>query len=432
MDTPAWWNMGHRPVKFVDGVFPMDAPRVDMVFYTPFFGLFGSLGGPISEAGQDWMRENGPDAEHLDRDAEGARLSRGRSNTALAEQGAVLFHTLDLWATSRNNPVPRPAEGQRLVRELPRRLRAALRERPQLPRDAAARGHRLLHHAASDHPDRSACASTPTTRRCRSPAPTTSSATRRRRARPNDCGPQNRADLRGNRELGYLAPPLYGVWATAPYLHNGSVPNVWEVLKPADRKPLWQRKSKAPRWDQTGRVIMGYDTEHGGLRHREARLEVRRDPVPEPVAAQPVPVAVPALQSRRRSACSRWYDEILTALYSNVILAWNMLFPPTITNTDIENRKIFNAYMFGQGNGGHTLQLGAHRRGAQGAHRVPEDPVTTSGNGTCGGPQWAAAGACSAEWPGCARVAEGGGAAAPWLAGTKGTFVRGLVAPAPL
>jgi hypothetical protein len=28
MDTPAWWNMGHRPVKFVDGVFPMDAPRV--------------------------------------------------------------------------------------------------------------------------------------------------------------------------------------------------------------------------------------------------------------------------------------------------------------------------------------------------------------------------------------------------------------------
>ena len=33
----------------------------------------------------------------------------------------------------------------------------------------------------------------------------------------NDCGPQNRSDLRGNRELGYLAPPLYGVWATAPY-----------------------------------------------------------------------------------------------------------------------------------------------------------------------------------------------------------------------
>jgi hypothetical protein len=41
MDTPAWWNMGHRPVKFVDCVFPIDAPRVYIVFYTPFFGRFG-------------------------------------------------------------------------------------------------------------------------------------------------------------------------------------------------------------------------------------------------------------------------------------------------------------------------------------------------------------------------------------------------------
>jgi hypothetical protein len=37
------------------------------------------------------------------------------------------------------------------------------------------------------------------------------------------------------------------------------------------------------------------------------------------------------------------------------VLAWNVLFPPTITNTDIENRKIYNAYMYGQGNGGHAF-----------------------------------------------------------------------------
>src|SRR5262249_44495516 len=29
---------------------------------------------------------------------------------------------------------------------------------------------------------------------------------------------------------GYQAPPLDGVWATAPYLHNGSVPTVYDVL----------------------------------------------------------------------------------------------------------------------------------------------------------------------------------------------------------
>jgi hypothetical protein len=97
MDTPAWWNMGHRPAKFVDGVFPMDAPRVDMVFYTPFLGIFGSLGGPLSEAGQTWMRQHGPDLnqwiETLKAPAYPATI-----NTALAEQGAVLFHTADLWA----------------------------------------------------------------------------------------------------------------------------------------------------------------------------------------------------------------------------------------------------------------------------------------------------------------------------------------------
>ncbi len=35
----------------------------------------------------------------------------------------------------------------------------------------------------------------------------------------------------------YEARVLNGVWAVAPYLHNGSVPNLWELMKPAkDRK----------------------------------------------------------------------------------------------------------------------------------------------------------------------------------------------------
>ncbi len=35
---------------------------------------------------------------------------------------------------------------------------------------------------------------------------------------------------------GYKARPLAGVWATAPYLHNGSVPNLYEMLLPADQR----------------------------------------------------------------------------------------------------------------------------------------------------------------------------------------------------
>lgn len=33
----------------------------------------------------------------------------------------------------------------------------------------------------------------------------------------------------------YLARPLTGVWATAPYLHNGLVPTLWHLLHPAQR-----------------------------------------------------------------------------------------------------------------------------------------------------------------------------------------------------
>jgi mono/diheme cytochrome c family protein len=41
--------------------------------------------------------------------------------------------------------------------------------------------------------------------------------------------------------VGYLAPPLDGVWATAPYFHNGSVPTLWHVLHPAERPVVWRR-----------------------------------------------------------------------------------------------------------------------------------------------------------------------------------------------
>lgn len=36
---------------------------------------------------------------------------------------------------------------------------------------------------------------------------------------------------------GYVAKSLAGVWATAPYLHNGSVPTMLDLLKPANQRP---------------------------------------------------------------------------------------------------------------------------------------------------------------------------------------------------
>jgi len=40
--------------------------------------------------------------------------------------------------------------------------------------------------------------------------------------------------------LGYVAPPLDGVWATAPYLHNGSVPTIEALLDSTLRPTYWQ------------------------------------------------------------------------------------------------------------------------------------------------------------------------------------------------
>jgi hypothetical protein len=36
----------------------------------------------------------------------------------------------------------------------------------------------------------------------------------------------------------YESRALRGIWATAPYLHNGSVPNLWELLKPANQRTI--------------------------------------------------------------------------------------------------------------------------------------------------------------------------------------------------
>ncbi|HFE46098.1 MAG TPA: hypothetical protein ENJ18_11500, partial [Nannocystis exedens] len=40
---------------------------------------------------------------------------------------------------------------------------------------------------------------------------------------------------------GYVAPPLDGIWATAPFLHNGSVPNLELVLNSKARPTYWRR-----------------------------------------------------------------------------------------------------------------------------------------------------------------------------------------------
>lgn len=59
---------------------------------------------------------------------------------------------------------------------------------------------------------------------------------------------------------GYLAPPLRGVWASAPYFHNGSVPTLWDVLHPSERPQVWARRSNSDFDEQkVGMAVDRYD-----------------------------------------------------------------------------------------------------------------------------------------------------------------------------
>jgi mono/diheme cytochrome c family protein len=49
---------------------------------------------------------------------------------------------------------------------------------------------------------------------------------------------------------GYVAPPLDGVWATAPYLHNGSVPTIAALLDSSKRPQYWTRTFDSNDYDQ--------------------------------------------------------------------------------------------------------------------------------------------------------------------------------------
>ena len=48
---------------------------------------------------------------------------------------------------------------------------------------------------------------------------------------------------------GYIAPPLDGVWITAPYFHNGSVPTVEAVLSSKLRPAYWSRNYDSAQYD---------------------------------------------------------------------------------------------------------------------------------------------------------------------------------------
>ena len=48
---------------------------------------------------------------------------------------------------------------------------------------------------------------------------------------------------------GYVPPPLDGIWATPPFLHNGSVPTLEALLDSSKRPTYWKRSFSSYDYD---------------------------------------------------------------------------------------------------------------------------------------------------------------------------------------
>jgi mono/diheme cytochrome c family protein len=67
---------------------------------------------------------------------------------------------------------------------------------------------------------------------------------------------------------GYANMPLDGVWLRAPYLHNGSVPTLRDLLKPPDQRPkVFYRGIDLYDMDNLGFVSSGAEAEKNGFKY---------------------------------------------------------------------------------------------------------------------------------------------------------------------
>ncbi len=67
---------------------------------------------------------------------------------------------------------------------------------------------------------------------------------------------------------GYVAPPLDGIWSTAPFLHNGSVPTIRAVLDSSSRPSVWRHATTSSASRDS------YDTDNLGWRFLESETMV--------------------------------------------------------------------------------------------------------------------------------------------------------------
>lgn len=338
-DSPTWWNLGHRPYKFFDGGMPADAQRIELSAYFPLAASETLMS--VSRA-KVWIEQHDQDSDAYLRTVKSPAYP-GEINTSLAEQGAILFHTKSLWSDNLNNPVAKPEGGNGSCAS----CHGAYS--PRFTHDTNYLASPVLEGMASNITPLRIINTDP--RRLEGNNQIIANLATKEYFAYNDqpqCGDQNLDSIRGDRELGYLAPPLYGVWASAPYFHNGSVPNIWSVLKPSDRPTYWSRVSTPTPVQQSG-LVMGFDTNFEraydstkiGWKYNELSCGDPNLVDGVNCDADDESALTPAQQQAAKS-------------YSTWALLFNFE-SPLWGNKQIERRKIYNTHAYSQGNSGHEF-----------------------------------------------------------------------------
>ncbi|MEN8720309.1 MAG: hypothetical protein ABF296_08620 [Oceanococcaceae bacterium] len=352
-DTPPWWNMGSRPRKFFDSGVSNDSTRIIMAAGP---GEFGEL---LSADGQ-YYRDR---IEAWDQDLEAFFLTLTSPawpeeiNTALAEAGAILFHNKDLWAESGNADHPRPPGGNGSCASCHGAYSPRYVNDPRFLDDPALEGvasHISTLELIGTDPARSDML-TPTLRKGWDSTYWAYPEGVEGYVAPEDKNPlveltDDMSPLRVDglcgwqkEIIGYQAPPLYGVWATAPYLHNGSVPTLEALLDSTQRPTLWQRQL------QEIDGIVGFDQRFGEAFNTAA------------VGWKHTVLACDDLPGQPFLNCNPVQDEgpSLFQLVTN-LLASTVSYTGLVANMDptpgaFERRLVYDTRILGNDNGGHTF-----------------------------------------------------------------------------
>ena len=290
-------------------------------------------------------------------------------DTALAEQGAILFHTKDLWADGANADIPRPptkngscagchgayspyfihqpaflsdpslagTSGYTVPLEIvgtdPEQSNLFSVNLGAISGQAAPYGRTLIADGVANswfaYPDARAG--------YRLPEEKTAAEESVDDFRPSSAGKCKLAT-----KGGYTAQPLHGVWASGPYFHNGSVPTVWDVLDPANRPKVWRRQ-RVP--ESEGSPLLGdrgfdtvlsraYDYEKLGWKYDRLDCDARSDAAT--LTSCPVNESVPAPAR-----------PLLTPLK----VVADYLSPPGANA--VSQREVYNTNAYSKGNQGH-------------------------------------------------------------------------------